>query len=119
MPDNQSEQAIQVKVKLFGHLKQVAQQADFDVEIPAGSSIDQVIHEVAGQLGDDFRKALLEPSGKLHGGIEVILNHEHLPARRINEIYIFEACELYIMPMIEGGISPSDPKTLTGRERLT
>jgi molybdopterin converting factor small subunit len=103
MPGAQSGQIIQVKVKLFGHLKQITQQAVFDMETPAGSSVAQVIHEFAQQQGNDFNKALMEQSGNLHGGIEIILNHEHLPARRINKIYIFEDCELFIMPMIEGG----------------
>lgn len=103
MPGAQSRQIIQVKVKLFGHLKQIAQQAIFDMETPAGSSVAQVIHEFAQHQGDDFRKALLEQNGHLHGGIEIILNHEHLPARKIDKIIIFDNCELFIMPMIEGG----------------
>jgi len=103
MPDSQFGKIIQVKVKLFGHLKQVAQLAVLDMETQAGSSVYDVIQAVAQRLGDDFRKALLEQSGNLHGGIEVVLNNEHLPARRIRTIYIIEDCDLFIMPMIEGG----------------
>lgn len=103
MSGTQSGQTILIKVKLFGHLKQISQQAIFDMETPAGSSIAEVIQTIAQRFGDDFGKALLEKSGNLHGGIEIVLNHEHLPARRINKIFIFEDCELFIMPMIEGG----------------
>ena len=110
MPDGQHGKTIQVKVKLFGHLKQIAQQAVFDMESQAGSSVYEVIQAIAQRLGDDFRKALLEQSGNLHGGIEIVLNNEHLPARRIRTIYISEDCELFIMPMIEGGLQSIEPK---------
>jgi len=110
MPDGQRGKTIQVKVKLFGHLKQIAQQAVFDMESQAGSSVYEVIQAIAQRLGDDFRKALLEQSGNLHGGIEIVLNNEHLPARRIRTIYISEDCELFIMPMIEGGLQSIEPK---------
>ncbi len=110
MSDGQRGAIIQVKVKLFGHLKQIAQLAVFDMESQAGSSVYEVIQAIAQRLGDDFRKALLEQSGNLHGGIEIVLNSEHLPARRIRTIYISEDCELFIMPMIEGGLQSIEPK---------
>lgn len=109
MPDGQRGRIIQVKVKLFGHLKQVAQQSVLDIETRAGTSVYDVIQAVAQRLGNDFRKALLEQSGNLHGGIEIMLNSEHLPARRIRTIYISEDCELFIMPMIEGGLQSFEP----------
>lgn len=109
MPDGQGRQIIQVRVKLFGHLKQIAQEGSFELETPADSTVYEVIQAMARQMGDDFQKALLEPGGNLHGGIEVILNHEHLPARRINQIYILENCDLFIMPMIEGGAQSTKP----------
>jgi len=103
MQDGQRGSIIQVRVKLFGHLKQLAQQAVLDMETQAGSSVYDVIQAIAKREGDVFQKALLEQNGNLHGGIEIVLNGKHLPARRIRTIYIFEDCDLFIMPMIEGG----------------
>ncbi len=110
MSDGQRGAIIQVRVKLFGHLKQLAQQAVFTLDTQAGSSVYEVVQAIAQREGDVFQKALLEQSGNLHGGIEIVLNQEHLPARRISTIYIFEECELYIMPMIEGGSQSLEPK---------
>lgn len=109
MTGAQSKKTLRVRVKLFGHLKQIAQEGIFEIEASPGSSVHEIIQAFVGRMGDDFRNALLEPGGNLHGGIEVILNHEHLPARRINEIYIFENCELFLMPMIEGGAHSTTP----------
>ena len=103
MSDNQRGEIIQVQVKLFGHLKQIAHQAVIDMDTPTGTSVDEVIQTIVQRLGEDFQKALLDQSGNLHGGIEIVLNHEHLPARRISKIYISQDSELFIMPMIEGG----------------
>ncbi len=97
------EASFQVHVKLFGHLRQASPSANLVIEIPAGSTVNDLVQALASQLGDDFRKALLDPGGRLHGGIEIVLNGVHLPARKIANIPIPGACEVILIPMIEGG----------------
>lgn len=94
---------IQVKVKLFGHLRQFPSEPVIVLEVRAGITVYDLILELTNRLGENFRKAMLDSRGKLHGGIEIILKQEILPARKLNVIPLSENCELLIVPMIEGG----------------
>ena len=96
---------VHVQVKLFGHLRQFNPQPILELELAPGSSVSDLIQLLVQLLGDDFRQSLLDREGNLHGGIEVVLNQEHLPARKIASILLPDACELVFMPMIEGGCS--------------
>lgn len=94
---------VHVQVKLFGHLRQFNPQPILELELAPGSSVSDLIQLLVQLLGDDFRESLLDREGNLHGGIEVVLNQAHLPARKIASILLSDACELVFMPMIEGG----------------
>jgi hypothetical protein len=95
---------IHVRIRLFGHLKGFNDNSAVEMDIQRGSSITDVIHALITVLGEHFGQLILDQSGKLHGGIEIVLNQEHLPARKIDGIQIREDSELLIMPMIEGGL---------------
>lgn len=97
-------QPIHVRVRLFGHLKGFNNNSAVELDIHRGSSVSEVIHNLITVLGEHFGQLILDQSGKLHGGIEIVLNQEHLPARKIDSIQIKEDSELLIMPMIEGGL---------------
>ncbi len=100
---SESENKIRVRVKLFGYLRQVSPQPVLNLEVGNGISVGDLIIEMTNQLGDNFRRAMLDSGGNLHGGIEIILKQEILPARKLKEISLIEDCELLIVPMIEGG----------------
>lgn len=94
---------VRVQVKLFGHLRQSSPQSAVELHMAAGSTVHDLVTTLSGMLGDDFRQALLDSKGNLHGGIEVVLNEEHLPARKIASILLPDNCMIYFVPMIEGG----------------
>ena len=96
-------EGIHVQVKLFGHLRQSSPQQAVELEMPLGSTISDLVSTLSERLGDNFRQALLDSNGNLHGGIEVVLNEEHLPARKIASILLPEDSTVYFVPMIEGG----------------
>ena len=103
MAGSKERQGLNVRVRFFGHLKQTVGQSVLDIEVKAGSTVSQVINVLTNTLGVPFWQSILDHTGKLQGGIEIVLNKEHLPARKIDSILIEEDCELLIMPMIEGG----------------
>jgi hypothetical protein len=92
-----------VHVKLFGFLAQLSAQVNLDIELETGSTVAGLIYRLTEQLGQDFRQAILDRDGNLHGGIEIILNGQHIPARRISEITIDEDGNLAIIPLVGGG----------------
>ena len=103
MAGSKSKQSINLRVRFFGHLKQTAGQPELDIEIQAGSTVSNAIQALVSSLGEPFWRSILDHTGKLQGGIEIVLNQEHLPARKIESILIENDSEMLIMPMIEGG----------------
>ena len=97
-----------IRVKLFGHLKQISQEQDIDCEVQAGSTVYNLIQNLSDRLGNDFHRAVLDSRGNLQGGIEIVLDQQHLPARKIAAIPLLEDCEVFILPMIEGGGIPAN-----------
>jgi len=94
---------ITVRVKLLGFLSQLGQRAELELVIEPGATVADLVQLVADRCGPSFRRALLDWHGNLHGGIEVVLNREHIPARRISEITLWNDGDLIIMPLIGGG----------------
>jgi molybdopterin converting factor small subunit len=101
MADNAAK--ILVQVKLFGHLRQFLPQTVVDLQVDPGTSVYELILQMLRQHDEQLRQAILDASENLHGGIEVVLNQEHLPARKLDSIKLNENCQIYILPMIEGG----------------
>jgi hypothetical protein len=99
--DNSSQ--IILCVKLLGFLAQPGRQAEFEVAMAPGATLADVIYLIVERLGPDFRRIVLDRHGNLHGGIEVILDGQHISARKISEINVWDGGELAIMPLIAGG----------------
>jgi molybdopterin converting factor small subunit len=99
--DTQS--TIMVRVKLLGFLAQLAQQTVLELRIEPGTTVADLAQVLADQCGSSFRQVLLDWHGNLHGGIELVLNREHIPARRITEIRLWDDSDLVIMPLVGGG----------------
>lgn len=97
------EQVIHVQVRLLGYLKQDNHQSSLDLQVKAGSTVSETIHVLSRLQGENFRHSIMVQNGELHGEIEIVVIQEHLPARKIDSIQLFEDCEMVIMPMIEGG----------------
>jgi molybdopterin converting factor small subunit len=92
-----------VHVKLLGFLAQLGGQTELELRIEPGATLADVIHLVAERLGPDFRRALLDWHGNLHGGMEVLLDKQHISARKISEITLWDDSDLVIMPLVGGG----------------
>lgn len=92
-----------VHVKLLGFLKRWCEQPRLDVQVEAGSTVRDVIYRLADQLGDDFRRAILDWRGQLHGGVELVLNGQEISAQKMSEITLTGESELALIPMIAGG----------------
>jgi molybdopterin converting factor small subunit len=92
-----------VHVKLLGFLAQLGGQTELELRIEPGATLADVIHLVAERSGPDFRRALLDWHGNLHGGMEVLLNKQHISARKISEITLWADSDLIIMPLVGGG----------------
>ena len=99
----ESRSVIIVHVRLLGFLARLSEHKELDVEIEAGSTVSDLIHLVAARLGNDFRQAVLDWHGNLHGGIELVLNQQHIAARKIAEITLWNDSNLTIVPLIGGG----------------
>jgi hypothetical protein len=95
-----------VTIRLLGFLRKWAECAGANVEIKAGSTVDQLLNQIALLCGDEFRTAILDHSGRLHGGFELILNGQVISPGKIGEVTIFENSELVLIPVIAGGCFP-------------
>lgn len=96
-------QTIHVRVKLLGFLSQFSANAPVQLEIPAGSSAADLVQVLVENFGAGFQRAVLDPYGNLHGGLEVVINQEQVPARHISSVLLDRDCEVLLMPMIGGG----------------
>jgi len=94
---------IEVSIKLFGFLSQLSEQAEVNIQVEAGSTLADVIYQLAGRFGPGFRQALLDRHGNLHGGIQVVLNQRQVSARRLSEISLQTDSILAILPLVGGG----------------
>ena len=98
-----SQGSIEVRIKLFGFLAQLSEQTVVDMQVETGSTVADVIHQLAERFGPAFRQALLDGHGILHGGIEVVLNQRQISARRLSEISLETNSVLVLLPLVGGG----------------
>jgi molybdopterin converting factor small subunit len=96
---------ILVNIKFLGFLRKWRKAASSQVEIQSNASVYDLLSQVAQDLGEEFRAALWDHTGQLHGGLELILNGRSIPAHQIKNVRITEDSELAIIPIIEGGYS--------------
>lgn len=94
---------VTVRVKLSGFLSRMVAESTFEVEVNPGSTVADLIGVLTGRLGDDFRKAIVDRGGRLHGGIMVVLNRRLIPPRQIAEVAIKDKGDLSIIPQASGG----------------
>lgn len=92
-----------MRIKLFGFLAQTARRSEIELKTEPGSSVADLIHLAAEGLGPDFCRALLDWHGNLQGGLEIVLNGQHISARKISEFFLWDDSELAIMPLVGGG----------------
>ena len=102
--ESEPQSVIVVHVKLLGFLKRWCNQPRLDIEIPAGATVRDLLDLLADRLGHEFRQAILDRNGDLHGGIELILDGQEIPPRKISGIQVCAETDLVIIPIIVGGL---------------
>ena len=101
--DSRSQKTVTVHVKLADFLARLTPEKTFDVPTPAGSTVADFIEDLAGHLGEDFRRKLLEKSGRLHADYAIVINKQFIPPGQITKHEIRDNCDLSIIPIAGGG----------------
>jgi len=94
---------VTVHVKLSDFLARLTPEKKFDISTPAGSTVAEFIEDLAGHLGGDFRRALMEKNGRLHADYAIVLNKQFIPPGQITKHEIRDNCDLSIIPIAGGG----------------
>ena len=102
-PDHRSQKSVSVHVKLCDFLSKLAPENDFDMPIPVGCKASDFIQYLAGRLGNDFGKALLDSDGRPHPDYAIVINTHLIPVQQLAEFSIKENSELSIIPIAGGG----------------
>jgi sulfur carrier protein ThiS len=101
--ENKSRTQATVHVKLADFLARLVPAAEFDIEIGTGSTVEDIIGVLTARFGKEFRKAIVDRNGKLHGGIAIVLNEEFISPNQISEYTIHHSSNLSIIPLVGGG----------------
>lgn len=100
---SEANRTVFVKVKLLGFLRKWGESTHTRMEIRTGSTVYDLLEMLTQRLGEEFRTALWDSSGQLHGGLELILNGQPIPPKDIKDTPILENSELALIPIIAGG----------------
>ena len=92
-----------VHVKLTDFLSRLAPQAEFDMAIQMGTTVEEIIFDLTENLGDKFRNAVMDRTGKLHGGFGVVINKRLIPPSQMSTNTIHQNSNLSIIPLAGGG----------------
>lgn len=100
---NTSSTRITVQVKLSGFLTRLAAESEFDLQVPAGVSVADVIAALTARQDDKFRRAVIDCQGNLHAGYAVVLDKQFIPPQKIAKTTIHHSCIFNIIPIAGGG----------------
>ncbi len=98
-----SSSQVTVCVKLYDFFARMAPEAEFNVNVVAGSTIADFIGLLSERLGDDFCKAIVDRNGHLHGGIAVVINKRFIHPSQLAKITLTQKSNLSIIPLAGGG----------------
>lgn len=96
-------QPMHIPVRLLGFLSLHAGASEVVVDVPPGASVADLLKRLAEQLGPAFHDVLQDYPGRLHGGIEVLLDGHQIPARQIERYVLHPHSRLTLIPLIGGG----------------
>ncbi|MBW2428464.1 MAG: MoaD/ThiS family protein [Deltaproteobacteria bacterium] len=71
--------------------------------IQMGTTIEDIIFDLTENLGDKFRNAVIDQTGKLRGGFGVVLNKRLIPPSQMSQNAIHQNSNLSIIPLAGGG----------------
>ncbi len=102
-PPRCSQESITVQVKLCDFLSKLTPENDFEMPIPAGCTVADLIRHLTRRLGNDFRKALLDKDGKPQPDYAIVINTQLIPPQQLTDFSIKENSNLSIIPIAGGG----------------
>lgn len=108
---------IAVQVKALGFLERYTDRKTLIEHVPVGCTVADIIRRTVDRLGCDFGNTIFDRHGTLNGGIEVVLNREHISAYKLSETRIWEDSELILVPLIAGGAKQVTGFSRTRRSR--
>jgi sulfur carrier protein ThiS len=103
IPDKKTQPHVAVHVKLSDFLAKLVPEAEFEVKIVTGSTVDEFISVLTERYGDEFRRAVVDRNGKLHGDIAVVLDKQLIPPQKFTQHTIHQNSTLSIIPIVGGG----------------
>jgi uncharacterized ubiquitin-like protein YukD len=94
---------ITVHVKLSDFLTRLTTESEFDLRVPAGASVGEIIAILVERQGEKFRQAVVDRQGNLHAGYALIVDKQFIPPQHITKSTIHHPCSFSIIPLAGGG----------------
>jgi len=94
---------ISVVVQLKGFLSRLVDEPKTELDVPRGTSVADVIVQVANHYGEGLRKAVLNGTGGVCAGMAISINEKTIPYQRLSEINIEKSCVIILTPIVAGG----------------
>lgn len=95
--------AVRARVEIFGALASRLAERSFFVDLPAGGSVHDIVHEVARRAGPQFAARALTPSGELQRCCRAFVDGIPLDDPRARLSGGQAAIELILLTSAEGG----------------
>lgn len=91
-----------VRFKSFGPIRRLLDEQIMEVEVPSGSTVLQVVQNVA-EIGGAKLKDLILKNGGIDGNLIVMLNKKDVSTLGGIEISVSEGDEIALLPHVQGG----------------
>lgn len=91
-----------VRFKSFGPIRRLLDEQIMEVEVPSGSTVLQVVQNVA-EIGGDKLKDMILKNGGIDGNLIVMLNKKDVSTLGGIEISVSEGDEIALLPHVQGG----------------
>ena len=93
---------VEVAVHTFGMLRMRTGQARIDVRLASGTTVEELLRQLAEEHDEGFLDAVVRPSGEPQIST-LILNGRTLQVPRDLQVQLGTGDELYLIPPIAGG----------------
>ena len=91
---------MKVTVEYAAQVKKATGKGGEDVELPDGSSLQELVHTIATQYSDEVSRVLLNETGQLHPSILVFVDDEQL---RDSDALLADGQRVTFLSPISGG----------------
>jgi MoaD family protein len=93
-----------VQVKVLGHLADIPETQNIEIELGDGMVIKDVLNKLIQQYGDKFKEAIFDPkTGLLRPYISILVNGRHINYKLGLETKLGDNDVMVVLPPIDGG----------------